>query len=120
MGELMPDLDGVEIQDERPWVWDQSVVVEGKAAAEREEEKEVLRTQNWRGSGGQNRLFREPVVLFRGVQRGAGRWPCACLAVSVLDVRRSVERRWPKLGPTEECEPAECGETSKTLDVLIT
>jgi hypothetical protein len=78
MGELMPDLDGVEIQDERPWVWDQSVVGEGKVATEREEEEEVLRTQNWRGSGGQNRLFREPVVLFRGaggVRRGAGlRW----------------------------------------------
>ena len=38
MGELMPDLDGVEIQDERPWVWDQSVVGQGKAAAEQEEE----------------------------------------------------------------------------------
>jgi hypothetical protein len=37
-GELMVDLDGVEIQDERPWVWDQSVVGQGKAVAEREEE----------------------------------------------------------------------------------
>ena len=76
---------------------------EGKAAAEREEE--VLWTQNWRESGGQNRLFIEPVVLFRGVGRGAG---------------HSAERRWPTLGPTEECEPAECREASKRLDVLIT
>jgi hypothetical protein len=34
--------------------------------------------------------------------------------------RRSAERRWPTLGPTEECEPAECREASKRLDVLIT
>jgi hypothetical protein len=69
MGELMPDLDGVEIQDERPWVWDQSVVGE------------------------------------RGRRR------------------RSERRRrfcWPSLGPTQECEAAECGEASKRLDVLIT
>jgi hypothetical protein len=30
------------------------------------------------------------------------------------------ERRRSTLGPTEECEPAECGEASKRVDVLIT
>jgi hypothetical protein len=48
-----------------------------------------------------------------GVRRGAG-------PVPVPDIRRSAERRWPTLGPTEECEPTECGEASKRLHILIT
>jgi hypothetical protein len=88
-------------------------VGEGKAAAEREEEEEVLRTQNWRGSGGQNSSVQGACGLVR--RSAERRWPCP-----VPDVRRSAERRWPRLGPTEECEPVECGETSKRLHVLIT
>jgi hypothetical protein len=113
MGELMPDLDGVEIQDERPWVWDQSVVVEGKAAAEREEEEEVLRTQNWRGSGGQNRLFREPVVLFRGVQRGAGPVPIwLSLSLTSGGVWRGAGLSWD---PRKSANPPNAGRRPKRL-----
>jgi hypothetical protein len=40
------------------------------------------------GAADKTRLFREPVVLFGGVRRGAG-------PVPVPDIRRSAERRWP-------------------------
>jgi hypothetical protein len=44
---------------------------------------------------------------------GSERW-------AVMDSERRRRICWPSLGPTEECEPAECGEASKRVDVLIT